>query len=381
MNLNIVMKQIERRKFLARAGALAAGSFLISPDTLKANDYEHPDISNKNARFDSGKVQSFGGTVPFFNVRDYGAIGDGKTLNTKAIQNAIDDCHKNGGGKVYLHKGIFISGTIILKSNVTLYIEAGTILKASNNLEDFPIMPSRYPSYVGNFETNKMLIYAEDASNISIAGRGTIDGNGDHWVNGPYGIPSFSVRPRIIHLRGCENIKISDITLYNSASWVQSYQSCKNLVIDGITVNSRENKDIEKERFADARGRNTDGLDLLDCEKVRISNCYINSGDDAICLKSFSPDEGCRDITITNCVVSSNASGTMNSPELIRLVDTQRVIISESTPSAPVPVFLSVYGKSDEIILLNNFLKNAKQNVVFDNEAINATITESGTFK
>ncbi len=514
-----------------------------------------------------------------YKVLEYGAKADGVTLDTKAIQKAIDDCHQNGGGKVVFNNGTFISGTIILKSNVTLYIEAGAVLKASNNLGDFPILPSRYPSYEGNFETNKMLIYAEDAKNISLAGRGTIDGNGDHWIDGPYGSPSFSVRPRIIHFRGCVDIHISDLTLYNSASWVQSYQSCKNMVIDGITVNSRENKDIEKERYADARGRNTDGLDLVDCEKVRISNCFINSGDDAICLKSFSPDEGCRDITITNCIVSSNASGikigtetagsfeditiqncvvfdtraeaiallsadgarverinvsnislrnikgaaiairlgnrnrlylknikpneqpiirdiiieniqgtrisadfgcsvtgikdfpvknivlkninlqfdgggttddsykeipenetgypsgrmfgripaygffirhaknvtlsniflrfdkeehrpavlcddveqieikglmasgTMNSPEVVRLVDTQRVIISESRPTTPVPVFLSVYGKSDEIILLNNFLKNAKQNVFFDREAIKATVTESGTFE
>ncbi len=230
-------------------------------------------------------------------------------MDTHAIQDAIDDCHQNGGGKVVFSNGTFISGTIILKSNVTLYIEAGAILKASNNLEDFPIMSSQYPSYEGNFETNKMLIYAEDAKNISLAGRGTIDGNGDHWIDGPYGSPSFSIRPRIIHFRGCEDIHISNITLYNSASWVQPYQSCKNMVIDGITVNSRENKDIEKDRYADARGRNTDGLDLVDCEKVRISNCFINSGDDAICLKSHSPDEACRDITITNCIVSSNASG------------------------------------------------------------------------
>jgi polygalacturonase len=514
-----------------------------------------------------------------YNVLDYGAKADGINSDTEAIQKAIDDCHLNGGGKVVFNTGTFISGTIILKSNVTLYIEAGAILKASNNLDDFPIMSSRYPSYEGKFETNKMLIYAEDAKNISITGRGTIDGNGDHWIDGPYGSPSFSIRPRIIHFRGCEDIHISDITLYNSASWVQSYQSCKNMVIDGITVNSRENKDIEKDRYADARGRNTDGLDLVDCENVRISNCYINSGDDAICLKSFSPDEGCRDITIINCIISSNASGikigtetagtfeditiqncivfdtraeaiailsadgarverinisnislrnikgaaiairlgnrnrlyrkniepneqpiiqdvileniqgtcisadfgcsvtgikdfpvknivlkninlqfvgggtaddsyreipenetgypsgrmfgripaygffirhaknvtlsnvflrfdkedhrpavlcdevdqleikglrasgTMNSPELIRLVNTQGVIISESKPTTPVPVFLSVNGESGEIILLNNFLKNAVQNVVSDSEANRATVTESGTIE
>src|SRR5690606_35957373 len=244
-----------------------------------------------------------------WNVADYGAKGDGMTLDSKAIQAVIDACHDAGGGRVYLQNGQFISGTIILKDNVTLEVEAGAVLRASRNLDDFPIMPSKYPSYEGERVTNKMLIYAEDATRISIIGRGTIDGGGDYWVDGPYEKPSFSGRPRIIHFRGCADVQVRDVTLYNSASWVQSYQSCRNVVISGITLDSRENKDIEKERYADVPGRNTDGLDLVDCNFVRISDCFINSGDDAICLKSFSPDESCSNITITNCVVSANASG------------------------------------------------------------------------
>ena len=255
-------------------------------------------------------TNTFGQTATgIWNVVDYGAKGDGTTLDTKAIQAAIDACHDAGGGRVYLQNGQFVSGTIILKDNVTLEVEAGAVLRASRNLDDFPIMPSKYPSYEGEMVTNKMLIYAEDATRISIIGRGTIDGGGDYWVAGPYQKPSFSGRPRIIHFRGCENVQVRDVTLYNSASWVQSYQSCRNMVISGITVDSRENKDINKERYADVRGRNTDGLDLVDCNFVRISDCLINSGDDAICLKSFSPDESCSNITITNCVVSANASG------------------------------------------------------------------------
>lgn len=244
-----------------------------------------------------------------WNVQDYGAVGDGETPDTDAIQEAIDACAVAGGGRVYVQGGIFRSGTIYLKDNVTLEIEAGTTLKASNNLDDFPSIASKHSAYQKEMVTNKMLLYAEGARNIAVIGQGTIDGNGDHWVEGPYGFPSFSKRPRILHFRGCENILVRDITLYNSASWVQSYQSCKDLVIEGITVDSRENKDIEKERYSDFPGRNTDGLDLIDCERVRISDCFINSGDDAICLKSLSPDDACRDITISNCVVSSNASG------------------------------------------------------------------------
>jgi polygalacturonase len=169
-----------------------------------------------------------------FDPYDFNAKGDGKTLDTEAIQATIDNCHRSGGGKVYLQGGHFRSGTIYLKDNVTLFIEAGATLQASDDLEDFPSTVSNYPSYSKELVTLKAFIFAEDVSNITIAGKGKIDGNGDHWVDGPYGSPSFSKRPRILHLRGCRNISVRDVTLANSASWVQSYQSCFNLVIDGI---------------------------------------------------------------------------------------------------------------------------------------------------
>ncbi|MGA0555602.1 glycoside hydrolase family 28 protein [Larkinella sp. VNQ87] len=242
-----------------------------------------------------------------------GAKGDGKTLDTKAIQTAIDRCHAAGGGKVYLHNGRFLSGTLYLKSHVTLYVEAGATLLGSEKATDYPDQASDYPTYDEHPLTSKAFLYAENSQNITIEGRGTIDGQGSEidkrGLMDPYLRPSFKYRPRIIHLRGCENVHINNLTLQNSASWVQTYQACKNLVINGLTVDSRENKDIEKPRETTARHRNNDGLDLIDCEQVRISNCFINSGDDAICIKSFSPDRASRDITVTNCVVSANASG------------------------------------------------------------------------
>ncbi len=302
-----------------------------------------------------------------FDAKNFGAKADGLTLDTKAIQQAVDSCHHAGGGKVYLAGGTFVSGTLYLKSHVTLYIEAGAVLRGSDHLEDFPSIPSKYPSYTGSLETNKMLIYAEDTKNISICGRGTLDGNGNHWVDAPYGSPSFSKRPRIIHLRACENVVVRDVTLYNSASWVQSYQSCKNLLIDGITVDSRENKDIEKGRYADVPGRNTDGLDLVDCEQVRISNCLINSGDDAICLKSLSPREACRDITITNCVVSSNASGIKIGTETsgrIEDITIQNCVVYDTRVDA-ISV-MSVDGARIERINISNIsCRNIKGSAIF----------------
>jgi len=231
-----------------------------------------------------------------FDVYDYAAAGDGNTLDTKAIQAAIEDCTKNGGGKVYLHNGTFLSGTIYLKDNVTLYIESGATLLGSKNLKDYPVNTSGYRSYTDKY-TIRSLIYAEKKENISLAGRGKIDGQGASFTPPKH----YKQRPYLVRIIQCRNVMVKNITLRNSPMWVQHYLACDNIVIDGITVNSVVN-------------RNNDGINIDSCQKVRISNCNIRSGDDAIVLKSTS-NRPCENITIANCVISSNCNAIKTGTE------------------------------------------------------------------
>jgi hypothetical protein len=241
-----------------------------------------------------------------FAVKDFGALGDRVSLDTRAIQAAIDACAGQGGGVVHCGPGEYVTGTLYLKDNVRLFLAAGAVLLASTDMEDFPSAPSKHPCYTGELVTLKSLIYAEDAVNIGIAGSGTIDGRLEE-LEVEFGFPSFSLRPRLIHLRGCRRVKVEDVTLRNSATWVQHYKLCEDVVIDGVTVDSRDNPNIEKYRFEDKPGMNQDGLDIDACRNVRISNCHINSGDDGICLKSRA-EAICENVTVTNCTVSTNAS-------------------------------------------------------------------------
>lgn len=237
---------------------------------------------------DTGAVAAKPSVTGTFDVYDYGALGDGLTLDTKAIQAAIDACTHAGGGKVYLHNGRFLSGTIVLKNNVTLYLEADAVLLGSTNLEDYPVTIPAYRSYTDNY-TDKSLIYAEKAENISLLGRGVIDGQGASF-EGPY-----KVRPYIMRIVQCNNVRTKDVTIQNSPMWVQHYLACDNVLIDGISVHSKVNK-------------NNDGINIDSCQKVRIANCEIYSGDDAIVLKSTS-GRVCRNVTVTNCVINSDCNG------------------------------------------------------------------------
>lgn len=231
----------------------------------------------------------------------FGIHSDGMVLNTRSIQFAIDYIHKNGGGRLVFHVGRYLTGTIRLRSNVTLQLEEGAVLVGSLN-------PFDYESRTNPFWT--ALVFADSVENIAITGKGMIDGQGkyvarnyvdlidkglikDKFRNGR---PEAETRPMNIYFRNCKNITIKNIILKNSASWNQTYDQCTNLVIDSIYV---DNKDFWNE----------DGIDIVDCENVTVSNSYIDAADDGICLKSHDPKVACNNILIRNNTVRTSANG------------------------------------------------------------------------
>jgi len=229
----------------------------------------------------------------FFPVRDFGASGDGTTLDTAALQAAIDACASAGGGTVLFDAGTYLSGTLVLTDHVTLHLMAGATLLGSTNEADYPVMVSEYRSYTDNYVV-RSLIYAEKAANVTLEGRGTLDGQGAVFRERRSREEPYKRRPYMIRMIECSDVTVRDLTIVNSPMWVQHYIACDDVVIDGITVHSQV-------------AGNNDGIDIDSCHRVRISNCDIISGDDAIVLKATS-DRVCSDIVVTNCNLSTHCN-------------------------------------------------------------------------
>jgi hypothetical protein len=227
-----------------------------------------------------------------WDIRTLGAIGDSQTVNTRAIQAGIDAANAAGGGTVVVADGHYVTGTLYLKSDVNLRIESGASLLGSPHLADYTTDTDR-TMYAGEPHMNRCLIFAKDAHNFSIEGRGTIDGQGKSLPE--KGDPAKN-RPKMIRFLNCTRIRVRDVTLQRPASWTNEWRYCSDIVVDGITVSSRGIT-------------NGDGLDLDGCTKVRITNCTFDTGDDAICLQTSLPEYPCSDIAVSNCNFSSRWAG------------------------------------------------------------------------
>lgn len=234
-----------------------------------------------------------------YDVRSFGAKGDGTTLNTTAIQQTIDTACKDGGGRVVLPPpGVYLTGTILLKDNVTLDIPAGATLLGSRQQSDYSKNVNRFP-YITE-DMDRVLIYAGKASNISLTGRGTISGNNRNGGMEPLLNPPPGEKPQRAMLAcfdECTSVRVDQLTATESFGWAYHFVRCKDVHIDGLSIpNHRQ-----------------DGIDVESCEDVTISNCNIKAGDDAIVILS---NRGipCRNVTITNCVLASKWGGIRLGP-------------------------------------------------------------------
>ncbi len=226
----------------------------------------------------------FAGTKTHYNVTSFGAKGDGKTLNTKAIQNAIDECANNGGGTVVVPAGTYLTGTIVMKDNVTLELQAGSKILGSKNIEDYPLTFKTFGS--------RAIIVGDEVENVSITGFGTIDGQGKYLQK--FRIPGkYDKRPFLIKFTNCKNVTVENISLQYPPAWVQAYEDCNGVTIRNIKV------------FAHG-GVNNDMLDIIGSQNVVITGLRGDSDDDGICLKS--PLNVVKNVVISDCIVRSRTN-------------------------------------------------------------------------
>lgn len=266
-----------------------------------------------------------------FNVRDFGASGDGRTKDTAAIQRAVEAAAQSGGGTVDLPAGHYLSGSIHLENDLTLNLEAGAVLLYSPDPADSPLVPSRWEDTTAY--TYGPLIYANGKQNLAITGRGVINGQGEKWwwragrpapgypgdpaaarehmlawrqlearINDGYepkeadfAIAAQALRPCLVETVNCRNVRVEGVTLTDSPFWNLHPLYSENIVVEGVSFVSW--------------GPNGDGVDVDSCRNVRISDCFFRTGDDCIVLKSGRDAEGRRIhrptefVTITNCVM------------------------------------------------------------------------------
>ncbi|MBR1736066.1 MAG: glycoside hydrolase family 28 protein [Firmicutes bacterium] len=244
--------------------------------------------------------------MAIYNITEFGAKNDGKTLCSDAIAKAVAECEKNGGGTVFVPAGTYKTGPVFLKSNIELNLESGAILLFSDDPEDFPVVTSRWEGV--KRECYASCINADNAENISITGRGTIDGNGANWWKIFRAKENKYPRPKLIAPYESNNILIDCVTLKNSPSWTINTILCDNITVNNVTIKNPYDSP------------NTDGIDPESCSNIHISNCHIDVCDDCIAIKAGTEDTKdrvpCRNITITNCTMVHGHGGVVLGSEM-----------------------------------------------------------------
>ena len=220
-----------------------------------------------------------------YNVRDFGAVADDKTIDTASIQKAIDTAAAAGGGEVVLPAGSYRTGSIELKSHVSLRLEAGAVIHGSAAAEDYPLVTARWEGI--ERECHQALIFAHNAEDIAISGSGGIVGEGKVGkLRDPRG-------PTLIEPSNCKNVRLSGVTIGNIGVWTLHPTYCQGVTVSNVTF--------------DSKGKNSDGMDPDSCQAVVIDHCTFSAGDDDIAIKSGKGEEG---VKIGDCRRRTSASLT-----------------------------------------------------------------------
>lgn len=272
-------------------------------------------------------------------MKDYGASGDGHKLSTEAIQKAIDACAAEGGGRVIFPAGRYLTGPLFLRSNIEIEVGSGAILLFHDDIMGTPVIN-------GSWEGIERKVYASlftghNLENVSIIGRGKLNGQGKAWWNAylqtikvrelagiterepenPEGSALKYPRPRVINLYNCNNVLIDGLTIVDSPSWTIHPVFCSNVILSNISI------------ITPYESPNTDGINPESCKNVRISSCYIDCGDDCITLKSGYNEHGrqkgmpCENIVISNCTFAHGRSAVGIGSEMSG--DVRNVTISD----------------------------------------------------
>lgn len=337
----------------------------------------------------------------YYNVLKYGARNDSSKLATQAIKKAIDAASKAGGGTVYFPAGKYLTGAIHLKSNITIFIDAGAELHFSDNFDDYlPMVKSRYEGVdVTSFSP---LFYAYKVENIAIKGRGIIDGHGKKWwdfVEGykegqerskwqhtfdalnkdillpdePKQMKRGFLRPPFIQPMYCKNVMIEGITIRNSPFWTVNPQFCDNVTVHAVTITNPGS-------FAP----NTDGINPESCRNVRISDCHISVGDDCITIKSGKDAPGrkmatpAENYTITNCTMLSGHGGVVIGSEMsgdVRKITISNCVFDGTDRGIRIKSARGRGGVVEEIRVDNIIMKNIRdQAIVLDLQYAKTTV-------
>jgi polygalacturonase len=324
----------------------------------------------------------------YYNVLTYGAKNDSSKISTRAIANAIAAASKKGGGTVYFPAGKYLTGPIHLKSNITIFIDAGAELHFSDNFDDYlPMVQSRYEGV--DVKSFSPLFYAYKAENISIVGRGLINGHGKKWwdfVEGykkeqprskwqymfdslnknillpddPAQMKRGFLRPPFIQPMYCKNVLIEGITIINSPFWTVNPEFCENVTVNAVTINNPHSP-------------NTDGINPESCKYVHISNCHISVGDDCITIKSGKDIPGrtkampAENYTITNCTMLSGHGGVVIGSEMsggVKKITISNCVFDGTDRGIRIKTARGRGGVVEDIRVDNIIMKNIKQQAI-----------------